>query len=107
MDNCHRDYYPGFYKLLRSIGDNMDTASLELARMGQFGLVRESGTTAVTGNFWKLVVTGAATFTLLTIANSSGDAMTGFAFPVGTEIMGKITAFTLSGGSVIAYKAPN
>jgi len=49
----------------------------------------------------------AATFGVLTIANLTGDAMTGVQFAAGTEIMGNITAFTLTGGSVYAYKKPN
>jgi len=85
----------------------MDTASLDLARMGQFGMTYESGTTAVTGKFWMLKVVAAATFGVLTIANLTGDAMTGVQFAAGTEIMGNITAFTLTGGSVYAYKKPN
>ncbi len=70
---------------------------------GASGCYIETGTTAVTGNFVAIEVIEAATFTTLTIANQSGDAPTGFAWPVGSVIRGNITAFTLSSGKVIAY----
>lgn len=86
---------------------SMDTASLALAEKGQFGMTYESGTTAVTGTYWMIKVVTAATFSLLTIAGQDGDTITAVEFPVGTELMGQISAFTLTSGSVYAYKASN
>lgn len=70
------------------------------------GVVVESGTTAVTGDFYAIQVLVAATFTTFTENAASGDAMTGFEVPAGTILYnGKgITAFTLSAGTVRAYK---
>lgn len=70
------------------------------------GVVIESGTTAVTGDFYAIQVLVAATFTTFTENAASGDAMTGFAVPAGTILYnGKgITAFTMSSGTVRAYK---
>jgi len=86
---------------------SMDTASLALAEKGQFGVTYESGATVTTGSYWLIKVITTATFTTLTITGQDGDAIAGNAFPVGAEIMGKITAFTLASGSILAYKAPN
>ena len=70
------------------------------------GVVTETGTTAVTGDFYAIQVLEAATFTTFTENASSGDAMTGFSVPAGTILYnGKgITAFTMSSGKVRAYK---
>jgi|GEM_PF-2828128 hypothetical protein len=70
------------------------------------GVVTESGTTAVTGDFYAIQVLVAATFTTFTENAASGDAMTGFAVPAGAILYnGKgITAFTMSSGTVRAYK---
>lgn len=70
------------------------------------GVVTESGTTSVTGDFYAIQVLVAATFTTFTENAASGDAMTGFAVPAGTTLYnGKgITAFTMSSGTVRAYK---
>jgi hypothetical protein len=70
------------------------------------GIVIETGTTAVTGNFYAVQVLAAATFTTFTENGDSGDAMTGFEVPAGTILYNGlgITAFTLSGGKVRAYK---
>lgn len=70
------------------------------------GIVVESGTTAVTGDFYAIQVLVAATFTTFTENAKSGDAMTGFEVPAGTILYnGKgITAFTMSAGTVRAYK---
>lgn len=70
------------------------------------GVVVEAGTTAVTGSFYALQVLEEATFTVFTENGASGDAMTGFAIAAGTMIYNGlgITAFTLSGGKVRAYK---
>jgi hypothetical protein len=68
------------------------------------GMVHENGTTPVTGSFFEIYVYSAATFSLLTMPKTTGDAMTSISFPAGTRIKGPITAFTLSAGGVFAYK---
>lgn len=70
------------------------------------GVVIESGTTAVTGDFYAIQVLVAATFTTFTERGASGDAMTGFEVPAGTVLTNAlgITAFTMSAGTVRAYK---
>lgn len=70
------------------------------------GVVVESGTTAVTGDFYCIQVLADATFTTFTENAASGDAMTGFSIPAGTQLYNGrgITAFTLSSGTVRAYK---
>lgn len=70
------------------------------------GVVVETGTTAVTGDFYCIQVLAEATFTTFTENGATGDAMTGFAVAAGTQIFNGqgITAFTLSSGKVRAYK---
>lgn len=70
------------------------------------GIVNETGTTAVTGDFYAVQVLDAATFTTFTENNASGDAVTGFSIPAGTILYNGngITAFTLSSGKVRAYR---
>lgn len=70
------------------------------------GVVVETGTTAVTGQFASIQVLADATFTTFTENNSSGDVMTGFVVPAGTILFNGcgITAFTMSSGKVRAYK---
>lgn len=77
----------------------------DMESAGLFGVVTETGTTAVTGNFAIIHCLTAATFSLFTETNGSGDAMTGFAVPAGTVLRGRITAFTLTSGAVRAHKA--
>jgi hypothetical protein len=72
---------------------------------GLFGVVTETGTTARTGPFALILCMSATTFSAFTEANGSGSAMTGFAIPAGTTIRGRISAFTLTSGSVRAHKA--
>lgn len=68
------------------------------------GVVVTTNTTAVTGRFSRITVLEAATFSAFSEANASGQAMTGFEIPAGTEIVGDITAYTLTSGKVRAYK---
>ena len=70
------------------------------------GVVIETGTTAVTGNFYAIQVLEAATFTTFTKNGGSGDAMTGLEVADGTILYNGlgITAFTMSAGKVRAYK---
>lgn len=72
---------------------------------GDASVLFESGTTAITGNFSRIEVVTAATFSLLTAPKATGDAMTGIAFPANFAIKTLVTAFTLSSGSVLAYRA--
>lgn len=72
--------------------------------IGMNGMTYESGTTARTGNYFCIDVVTAATFTTLTMENLNGDTITGVSFAAGTRIFGRISAFTLSAGSVFAYK---
>jgi hypothetical protein len=73
--------------------------------LGKYGAVTETGTTAVTGNFAAIQMIEDTVFTTLTSSNWSGDAMTGVTFKAGQVIYGAFTAFTLTSGKVIAYKA--
>lgn len=73
---------------------------------GSNGVVVETGTTAITGDFYAIQVLEAATFSTFTENGTTGDAMTGFSIAAGTLLyngMG-ITAFTLTSGKVRAYK---
>lgn len=72
---------------------------------GTYGATYESGTTAVTGNFGSITALENSVFSLLTASNWDGDATTSLPLPAGTTIYGKFTAFTLTSGKVVAYKA--
>jgi len=72
--------------------------------MGHFGVEYVSGTSSGAAGPWMALnmVTSTA-FSALTIAGSTGT-LTSVTFPAGSWIYGQITAFTLSSGSVLAYK---
>ena len=70
---------------------------------GQNGVVTETGTTAVTGDFYAIQILADAVFSTFTERNGSGDAMTGFTISAGQTLFGSITAFTLTSGKVRAY----
>jgi len=79
---------------------------IDLNAAAKNGIVNETGTTAVTGDFYAIQVLEAATFSTFTENGATGDAMTSIAIPAGTVLyngMG-ITAFTLTSGKVRAYK---
>lgn len=78
---------------------------IEACRSGQYGILFYNGTSIQNGAWLKLYVTAAATFSAIAITDMTG-AMTGISFPAGTIIEGKITSFTLSAGSVLAYYSP-
>jgi hypothetical protein len=83
------------------------TNPVEKKLFAENGMVHENfagGATAVTGSFFEIYVYAAATFSLLTMPKTTGDALTSISFPAGTRIKGLITAFTLSAGGVFAYK---
>lgn len=67
------------------------------------GVVTTSDTNAVTGPFVAITVLIEATFSAFTETNGSG-AMTGVAIPAGVTIFGQITGYTLTSGTVRAYK---
>lgn len=81
--------------------------NFDLVRAGKFGVLTESGTTAVvapTGRTFGLIkVYVTATFTTLTGENESGDAATSIVYPEGSEICGTFTAFTMTSGAVRAH----
>ena len=83
----------------------MATNNIEKQSFGEAGAVFESGTTAVAGEFCAILVVEAAVFSALTWPELTGDAMTSVTIPAGVTIYGQITAFTLSSGKVLAYKA--
>jgi hypothetical protein len=72
---------------------------------GAKGNVVTSNTTPVVGNFYAIHILVAATFSALGEHDSSGQAMTGFAIPANTWLYGKFTGYTLTSGTVRAYKA--
>lgn len=71
---------------------------------GLFGVVTETGTTAVTGDFALIQCLTATTFATLTESNRSGDAITALALAAGTVLRGRFSAFTLTSGAVRAHK---
>jgi hypothetical protein len=70
------------------------------------GVVIETGTTAVTGDFYAIQILATANFSAFTENVATGDAMTGFDIPAGVTLYNGrgITAFTLTSGKVRAYK---
>jgi hypothetical protein len=76
----------------------------ETQSFGAGGVLVETGTTPVTGNFCALQVLSTATFSAFAENNAAGDVMTGIAIPAGTVLWGHITAFTLTSGAVRAYR---
>ena len=78
----------------------------ERQESGEPGVIYETGTTALTGlDVHKIVCLTATTFSTLTDAYASGDAITGLALPAGTVLRGKFSAVTLTSGAVALYKA--
>lgn len=73
--------------------------------MGKYGATIETGTTAVTGSFCAIFMIEDTEFSTLTSGNWDGDAGTSVTFKAGSTIYGAFTAFTLTSGKVIAYKA--
>jgi hypothetical protein len=79
----------------------------EVKTFGEAGSVFSKTTAAVTAPtgvaFHAIQVVADAVFSSLT-GNIMGDAITGVTIPAGQVIFGNFTAFTLTSGSVIAYK---
>jgi len=67
---------------------------------GAGGVVNETGTTAVTGNFYLVICLKPTTFTTFTEVDATGDALTGTEWPAGTAFTNAkgITAVTQSAG---------
>ena len=82
------------------MANNNETLALS---MGRYGATIVTDTAATTGKFCAIQFITAGAFSALTLQNSTGT-FTGVTYPVGFVIYGDITAFTLSAGSVIAYK---
>jgi len=81
------------------------SSQLEKQSLGKGGAIFESGTTAITEDICAIQVIAEATFSALDWPELSGDALTGVAIPVGTILVGDFKGFTLTSGSVLAYKA--
>lgn len=73
--------------------------------LGQFGAVYENGNDEVTGNFGCITALEDSAFTSLTASNWEGDSTANLPLKAGVTIFGNFTAFTLSSGKVVAYKA--
>jgi len=76
---------------------------ISLAGKPNIGVVVATGTGSGTGPFNAIFVVAAATFSAWSEAGLTGT-MTGVAFPAGSWIYGNINSFTLTGGTVRAYK---
>lgn len=78
--------------------------NFEKNSLGLGGVIVETGTTPITGNFSRIEVLTTATFSAFAENNAAGDAMTGFAIAAPAIIRGNITSFTLTSGAVRAYR---
>jgi len=80
----------------------------QVSLFGGNGVLVESGTTAITGDFCAIQVLVAATFATFTEngTDSAADAMTGFAIPAGTILYNGlgISAVTLTSGTIRCYR---
>lgn len=76
-----------------------------LVALGQRGFIFVNDTNPVTGNFAAIQVINGATLSALSALDSTVGALATTALFNGTVIYGPFTGFTLSSGSVIAYKA--
>ncbi len=72
---------------------------------GEYGVVNETGTTAITGRFCAIQLLADTVFSVLTDASATGDVITGITITSGTILYGDFTAFTLTSGKVRAYKS--
>jgi len=76
-----------------------------LVSLGQRGFVYVADTTATPGNFAAIQIIADTIFSSLTALNSTVGGLAGVTLTAGTIIYGPFTAFTLTSGKVIAYKA--
>lgn len=81
----------------------MNTSTRNLK--GENGAVIRTGTTATTGDFDAILCLEDTVFASYTNILWSGDSLAGVTIPAGTVLFGHFTAFTLTSGKVIAYKA--
>lgn len=87
------------YSQSRALFGHGEVSNLSI---GQAGAVYETGTTAITGDFFAIQFVADSVFSLLT-SNITGDTITGQTFTAGSTIFGRFTAFTLTSGKVLAY----
>jgi hypothetical protein len=73
------------------------------ANIGYRGATFISDTQAHTGAWRKVVTITATVFAVCTDALRGGNTFTGVSIPAGVEILGDMTAITLTSGSCIAY----
>lgn len=79
-----------------------NTDYLTSVSMGQKGVEYATGAGAA-GPWMAINMVTSTAFSTLTIGDSTGT-LTSVTFPAGSWIYGNITAFTVSSGSVLAYK---
>lgn len=93
---------PAIAALMPSLASARAAAGNQMVK----GAVYESGTTAITGNFFAIqaVADANAVFSSLTATNWTGDSTANLTLPPGVVIYGDFTAFTLSSGAVVAYE---
>lgn len=71
--------------------------------MGIYGATIVADTSATTGPFIAIEFVTAGAFSALSLNGSTGT-FTGVTFPAGFRLLGRIASFTLSSGTVVAYK---
>ena len=79
-------------------------AEVDNLSLGSNGALIVTGTNANTGEWYAIQVIEDAAFSALTGFQLQGT-WTGVTFAAGTIIYGRFTAFTLSSGKVVAYRA--
>lgn len=82
----------------------MATNNIEKQSFGQEGATFKSSGSA-SGEFCAITMVEDTVFSALTWPELDGDTITGVTFSAGFTIYGQITAFTLTSGKVLAYKA--
>ena len=82
----------------------MATNNIEKQSFGQEGATFKSSGSA-SGEFCAITMVEDTVFSALTWPELDGDTITGVTFSAGFTIYGQITAFELTSGKVLAYKA--
>ena len=83
--------------------DPIEANPIANAELGLRGSVRRTTTTAATGiDAYAIQIHTNTVFSVLTDAQSSGDALTGITIPP-QVLHGNFTAFTLTSGAVTAF----
>jgi hypothetical protein len=88
--------------LAPSVTQETDAA---LVSLGQRGFIYVGDTTETPGNFAAIQVLSDSVFSSLSALSSTIGGLVGITLTAGTIIYGPFTAFTLTSGKVIAYKA--